>query len=123
MSQLVCLIVTEPDKTREVIEAWLRAGASGVIIIEARGLAHLVHTLATRDDMPLFPSLADVIQPRDEAYQALIEIVPDDFNIDGLVEATEKITGPLSDPETGILFVLPVSRVWGRYRTGEKPLL
>jgi hypothetical protein len=42
--------------------------------------------------------------------------VPDGFDVEALVAATEKITGSLSEPNTGILFTIPVTRAWGLKR-------
>jgi hypothetical protein len=42
--------------------------------------------------------------------------VPDGFDVEALVAVTEKITGTLDEPNTGILFTLPVTRVWGLHR-------
>ncbi len=123
MTQLIFLVVTDTEKTHQVIEAWLKTGASGVMVLDVRGLAHFTHLFSARDDLPMIPSLDDIVQPREEPYHALLDLVPDGFDMGALVEATEKITGPLSDPDTGLLFTCPVSHVWGRHRSGQKPLL
>lgn len=122
MAQLLFLVVTDTDKTHQVIDAWLKAGASGVMLLDVRGLAHWAHLFGARDDMPIIPSLDDIVQQREEPYHALLDVVPDDFDLKHLVQVTEAITGPLSDPNTGLLFALPVSHLWGRHRSGQKPV-
>ena len=43
-------------------------------------------------------------------------LVPDGFDVETLVAATEKITRTLDEPHTGILFTVPVTRAWGLHR-------
>jgi hypothetical protein len=43
----------------------------------------------------------------------LLAVVNDTQPIDQLLEATERILGPLASPDTGILFVVPVEQAWG----------
>lgn len=40
---------------------------------------------------------------------------------DPLVEATERILGPLAAPDTGILFVVPVEQAWGLRKDRTAP--
>jgi hypothetical protein len=71
---------------------------------------------AFRDDLPLFPTLKDIMEVDDEHSRTLFAVVPDGFAMDALVEATEQVTGKLNAPNTGILFTLPVNRAWGLER-------
>lgn len=40
-------------------------------------------------------------------------VIHDEGLIEKLVEQTEKVVGSLDDPDTGVLFVLPVMRAYG----------
>ncbi|HXV97681.1 MAG TPA: hypothetical protein VEC93_04595, partial [Anaerolineae bacterium] len=91
-------------------------GISGATIFDSSGLSHKIGRAALRDDLPLFPSLEDLLRGREEPHRTLFAVVPDGFDIDALVAATEKITGPLDKPNTGILFTIPVIRAWGLNR-------
>lgn len=116
MSELIVLVLNDPGKTEDVLAAWLAVGVSGATILDSRGLSHQVSQRGLRDDLPLFPSLEDLVRSREEQHRTLFVVVPDDFDVAALVAATEKITGVLDDPHTGILFTLPVTRVWGLHR-------
>jgi hypothetical protein len=63
--------------------------------------------------MPLMPSLSSLLRSSREApHCTLFSVVPDDFNVNALAQATQKITGEFDEPNTGILFTVPISRVW-----------
>lgn len=116
MAELIVLVLDDPDKTEDVLTAWLAAGVSGVTILDSAGLSHKLGRRGLRDDFPLFPSLEHLLRSREEPHRTLFAVVPDGFEMETLAAATEKITGDLDEPDTGILFVLPVTRVWGLHR-------
>ncbi len=116
MSELVVLVLNDPDKTQHILAAWLAVGISGVTILDSSGLGHQISQRRLRDDLPLFPSLEDLLRSREEPHRTLFAVVPDGFDVEGLAVATEKITGTLDEPNTGILFTLPVTRAWGLHR-------
>ena len=116
MAELVVLVLDDPDKTHEVIDAWLAAGVPGVTMLYSAGLGHVMAGPGAPDDLPLFPTLASLLRGREELHRTLIAVVPDGLDVEALVAATEKITRPLIEPDTGILFVIPVTRAWGLHR-------
>lgn len=116
LSELVVLVLNDPGKTEDVLAAWLATGVSGATILDSRGLSHQVSRHRLRDDLPLFPSLEDLLRSREEPHRTLFAVVPDGFDVEALAAATEKITGTLEEPNTGILFTIPVIRAWGLHR-------
>jgi hypothetical protein len=116
MAELVVLVLDNPDQAEEVLTAWLEVGIGGATILDSAGLRYKIGRRNMRDDLPLIPSLRDLLQGREEPHCTLFAVVPDGFDLDGLVTATEGITGALDEPDTGILFVIPVTRVWGLNR-------
>jgi len=42
--------------------------------------------------------------------------VEDDATLERVIAATERIVGDLNEPHTGLLFVVPVSRVLGLHK-------
>ena len=116
MANLVVLVLDDPNKAEDVLTAWVAEGVSGVTILDSTGLSHKLGRRSLRDDLPLFPSLEDLLRSREEHHRTLFTIVPDGFDVDALAAATEKITGSLTEPNTGILFTVPVIRAWGLTR-------
>jgi hypothetical protein len=121
------LVLKDPGQIDDVLAAWLEVGVSGVTILDSRGLSHHIPPRGgggrggrgLRDDLPLFPSLEDLLRGREESHRTLFTLVPEGFEVEALVAATERITGPFDGPDSGILFTLPVSRAWGLYRAAN----
>jgi hypothetical protein len=43
----------------------------------------------------------------------IFRVVPDEFDVDPLIEETERMLDPLARADSGILFMLPVTRTVG----------
>jgi nitrogen regulatory protein P-II 1 len=113
MAEVVIMVLNDVGKLEEVLTAWLRLGVPGVTTVDSTGLRQEMSKRAFRDDLPLFPTLEDLIQGNEDHSRTLFAVVPDGFAIEQLVRATEQITGELDGPNTGILFTVPVGRAWG----------
>jgi hypothetical protein len=70
MADLVVLVLNDPEKTDEVLAAWVRAGVSGATILNSTGLARHIGRSGAPDDLPLIPSLASLLRVQE------IPIVP-----------------------------------------------
>ena len=121
MAQLVNLVVYDTAKVDEVIHAWVEAGVNGLTILDSSGLSRAVGEYALRDDVPLFPSIRRLLRESETHSRMIFSVVPDDFDVDGLIAATEKIIGSLEEEETGILYVVALKRVAGLKRRRDKP--
>jgi len=113
MPQLVHLVISDPGKVEGVIRAWVEAGVRGLTIVDSTGLAHHLGREGPSDDVPLFPSVRKMLAGSERHSRMLLSVIPDDFELDRLIAVTEAVLGPLEDHNTGILFVVPVTRVVG----------
>jgi hypothetical protein len=116
MPELIVLVLDDASKVGDVLNAWLEAGISGVTLLDSAGLGHEFAQHGARSDIPFLPSLESLLRVREERSRTLFSIVPDGFDVDALMAATEVITGSLDKPDTGILFTIPVSRAKGLHR-------
>ena len=113
MPQLIVFVVDNPDKTDEVVDVWMSLGVPGVTIFDSSGIGRATGKGALFDDMPLMPSLSSLLRSsRESPHCTLFSVVAENFNMDALAQATQKITGEFDQPNTGILFTVPISRVW-----------
>jgi nitrogen regulatory protein P-II 1 len=97
----------------EILNAWEEIGVSGITILPGTGLARLRQKSALRDDLPLIPSLEDLVERVENTNRTLFTIVKHEDMVDKIVAATQKVTGDLNLPNTSLLVVLPVLRAYG----------
>jgi hypothetical protein len=118
MYYFVVLVLDDINRGPEVMDAWVKAGVGGITIIESTGLARLRQIQGHRDDIPLMPSIRALFQTREEHHRTIFSIVEGEEMVNRLIEVTEGIVGELDEPNTGILFALPISHVAGVPRRG-----
>lgn len=109
---LILFVLDDPDKLRELLDAWEKAGTGGATILVSTGMQR-VRSNAIRDDIPLIPGVDDLYKRIEEHHRTLFTIVKDDEVLQKVVAATEHVVGSLHEPNTGILVVLPTAQVYG----------
>ena len=110
---MILFVLHDQNKLQEVMEAWESAGVSGITVLLSSGLKRLQSGDVLREDLPLIPSLEDLIEKDEMLNRTLFTIVKNDETVERVVEATQQIIGDLELPNTGILTVLPVAKVYG----------
>lgn len=114
MPNMVILVLDDVDRLDEVMAAWRTAGSRGITILESSGMARL--KLLARDDLPLFPSLANLMANREVHHRTLFTVLGDDLSVEKIFDATEAVLGPLDTHHSGIIFALPVVSARGLHR-------
>lgn len=109
---MVLLIVDDLNMCPTVLDAWDAAQVPGITILESTGLGSIRQD-SIRDDMPIMPSISELFRSRERRHRTIFSVVEGEAKVDRLINITQEILGDLNDPNTGALFVLPVSRVVG----------
>jgi nitrogen regulatory protein PII len=114
MSYLVLLVLDDLNHSHDVLEAWEEAGAKGVTILESTGIGR-VRRVGLRDDIPLMPSLSDLLKSDETRHRTLFTVVATEEQADRIMEGTQRVIGDLSLPNTGLAFVIRLQKVYGRF--------
>jgi len=110
---MVMLILHDPDKLQDVLDAWEEIGVSGATILHSTGLGRTRTNPGIWDDLPLMPGLRDFFEHEEYFSRTIFTIVPDEAMAEKVVDATCQVTGDLTQPDTGLLAVLPLVKVYG----------
>ena len=114
MPNIVVVVMPDIEKCQDVLDAWEKCGVSGVTVLESLGMHKIQQMRARRDDLPLIPSLRHLMESEEYHHRTAFVVVDDDFDLDGLIEATRRaVGGDFDAPNSGILFVMPVTRAFG----------
>ena len=111
MAHILVCVLNNLEQCPDILDAWEAAGAPGVTILESTGLGRV--RSAVRDDLPLLPSLHDFFASQELHHRTLFTVIEDEATLEQVIAATERIAGDFSRHHTGLLFVVPVSRVLG----------
>lgn len=118
MAELVVMVLDNPDQLGDVLQAWREAGAPGVTILNSTGLQR-VSEGGLREDLPLMPSLAQVLKGEMAEHRTLFALIEDEAVRDRLIAATRALIA-FEEPHSGLLFVIPVSQHWGTQEQGTR---
>lgn len=114
---LVMFVLNDPERDNDILDAWEDAGVRGITILESSGLGR-VRQAGMRDDLPLIPSLSDLFKHSETRHRTFLAVVKEQNQIDAIVNATQEVIGDLEQKDTGLLFVIPVSQVYGKSKLG-----
>lgn len=119
MDYMVFFVLHDVSRMQDLLTAWEEAGVGGITILLSTGLVRYRNGGGLREDLPLIPSLEDLLERTENTNRTFFTIVDGEEMVDKVIAATEAVTGNLDLPETGILAALPVARVRGLNRTRE----
>lgn len=107
---LLVMVLDDTSRLNDVLAAWQTAGVRGVTILESTGLAR---TLERHQAGGAFAGFGAAFGGGRVGHNTLFAVI-DDITVAGVVaERVQSILGNLDEPNTGILFVLPVLAAWG----------
>lgn len=115
MSFLVVLVLDNVDLCHPLLDAWEAAGVGGVTLLDSSGIGR-VRRAAMRDDLPLLPSLHRFFQGEERHHRTLFSVVESEEQAQELIKAAESVVGDFSQPNTGLLFVVPLHQVVGLHK-------
>ena len=114
MPSLIVIVIPSVERCQDVLDAWEECGVTGITIIETAGLNRLREIRARGDDLPLFPSLHQLLEGEEYHHRTAFTVVDDDFELDRLVDATRQaVGGDFNAPNSGLLFIVPAARAYG----------
>ena len=107
---MVMLVLDDPNQLDEVVEGWRAAGISGATILESMGAYRREARRVRGRYLFGLPGLADSAA---RSQYTLFAIVPDQRTAELCLEATERIVGDLSEPNTGVFAAWELSLAKG----------
>jgi hypothetical protein len=114
MPSLIVAVLPNTDRCQNVLDTWERFGVTGITILESTGLHKLRQMDRRRDDMPLMPSLRQLLESEEMHHRTAFVVVDDGFDLEGLLRVTEQaVGGDFDAPHSGLLFVVPVTLALG----------
>lgn len=107
--QVLVIVLNKTELLEKILEAFEENGFYGATILDSKGMAS---ELGEHEEFGFFSSLRLVINPDHKENKTIFMVVKDEDvqKISGLVNA---INGGFDQPDTGILFTVPVSYAEG----------
>lgn len=107
--KLVVIVLNKLDCLDKLLTVFGKNSIPGATILSSRGMAQ---TLEAHDELRFIGSLRMLMNANYKENRTILMAVPDE-KVDTVVELVNKATGGLDQPDSGILFTLPIDRVEG----------
>jgi len=110
---MVMYVSRDVTQAEEMLEQWVKAGISGVTIIESAGMQQASKKAGFRDDIGLVFSLTKLMQSQEIHHRTLFSVIEDEGTLRRVVDVASDYVGDWSKPDVGVLFVIPVLEAYG----------
>ncbi len=116
--KLVILITAEIEHGLQIAQAWQDLGAPGVTIVRSYGLRTLQNEVERgsielpRMTVSMVSAMASIIDQVQKSGELILSVAEDEL-IDKMVESAQNVLGEMKNPDSGVVFVLPVERAIG----------
>ena len=106
--KLLVAVINDPDRVVEILDRFHEIGVKGATVLESSGMAHMI-----ADHVPFFTRFAEMGVANAGNSRTLFSIMRDEANIEKAIAAIDEVIGGLDQPDTGMVFLLPVDRCMG----------
>ena len=108
--QMLMVILKKVELVDEVMQKLAETGVRGGTIVESTGMAK---ALVSMEDIPLFGMLRHMFVDEEKLTSKLLMFVLKDEQVKATRETIKEVIGDLSEPNTGIMFSIPINDVEG----------
>ncbi len=105
--ELFVCVVNRPEAVEDIIAAFIEIGVTGCTIIDSKGMGKII-----AQDIPIFSGFKSMFSGTRESNVTIFSVM-DSGMVDRAIEIIEEIHVSFSEPNSGIVFTLPVNRVKG----------
>lgn len=107
--KMLILVLNKTNVLENLLTKFFEAGIKGSTIFNSTGMAQ---TLSGLDDGNFFASLKFFLDPEQDENYTIMTVLPQQ-QIETYKKVISEVVGDLSEPNTGVLFTLPVEQVEG----------
>ena len=109
MMKLVVIILNKTECLETLLETFRDNDMAGATIIDSKGM---IQELSDNYDFRITGSLREIFMPSHKENKTIL-MVAKDTDVPVISRILEEATGGLSNPDTGILFTLPIDHLEG----------
>ena len=112
MKKLLVFVLSDVEKLQPLLKKFKDHDIPGATIFDSTGMGR---ELADHDEFSLFGSMRNLINHNNQHTKTLLLVV-EETQIEAITKDIEDVVGSLDQPDSGILFSLPIEWVKGLKR-------
>lgn len=107
--KLLIIVLNKIECLEDLLEEFGNNNISGATIIDSKGM---IQELSDHDEFRFIGSLRSLLNPTHTENKTIIMVTPEE-RVKEISAIVNEITGGLDNPDTGILFTLPIDHLEG----------
>lgn len=116
MAHLLVVILHKTSQLPRLLDSWHKIDVPGITILDSAGGHRTRHRL---EQLGL-GAISELFSSDDVRSKTLLLVIEDEALLEQAIIEAEQVIGDFYQPGSGLLFVMPVSRVVGIYRSKSK---
>ena len=115
--QALFIVLNQIDYLDDILSKFLEIGVTGATILDSQGMGSaIVHN---NDNLPLFGSIKAFMDNSRPYNKTIFTLIDDEELVEKAVAATKEIVGDITKPGVGLMFTIPVGKVYGLKPTDD----
>lgn len=110
LMELLMVILKKVELVDDIMHKLAESGVRGGTIIDGTGMAK---SLVNMDDLPMFGMLRYIISDEEKLKSKILLFALKEEKVTEVKDKIKEVIGDLSEPNTGIMFTIPIKNVEG----------
>ncbi len=103
--KFLLIVLNRVEKLNELLDEFVKHGVCGATILNSRGMAR--ELARNNEELPFFGALRKFIDMEHQESKTIFMVLRDE-QLDTAKSIVRKVVGDLSQPDTAVMFTLPV---------------
>lgn len=112
MNMLV-VVLNEADYLEEILDGFVDIGIKGATIFDSQGMGSAITSSGKGHDI-FFAGIRKYINDNTRPYnKTVFSVIEDEYILQQAIRTVREIVGDFSKPGVGLMFTIPIGKVWG----------
>ena len=107
--QVFVFVLNRTEHLEHLLQEFSDHEFHGATVLDSKGMARILHT---EEEMPLFYGLRAIMEPEHRSSKTIFMVLPDE-KVEEAKKIVNQVTGGLEQPDSGIMFAMPLTFVEG----------
>ncbi|CAK7080103.1 hypothetical protein CIW83_01650 [Tissierella sp. P1] len=108
---ILFLVLNEVEYLDEILDAFVDVGVRGATILDSQGMGSALTNGGK--DLPFFGALRNLLDDSRPYNKTIFTVIEDENVLNDAVKAVKEILGDMEKPGVGLMFTLPVGKIYG----------
>ncbi|MBU5427511.1 hypothetical protein KQI41_14050 [Tissierella pigra] len=108
---ILFLVLNETEYLDEILDGFVEVGVKGATILDSQGMGSAL--LNGGKDIPFFGVLRNLRDDARPYNKTIFTVIEDDEILDKAVNIVKEVLGDMEKPGVGLMFTLPVGKIYG----------